>query len=84
MALPATTKEYFWTKVRPLPVFKQYSKHPSQIGAIENLSSRERRLPHVKSHEVLVKIHAVSLQVGAFFQDLLTSTNYVNPSSIAI
>jgi len=51
MALPTTTKEYFWTK----------------HGALENLSSRESQLPPPKSHEVLVKIHAVSLQ----YRDLM-------------
>ncbi|KAE9406611.1 NAD(P)-binding protein [Gymnopus androsaceus JB14] len=46
MSLPTTTKEYFW----------------KELGSLANLSFRESKLPPLKSHEVLVKIHAVSLQ----------------------
>ncbi|KAE9407381.1 NAD(P)-binding protein [Gymnopus androsaceus JB14] len=55
MSLPTTTKEYFWTKFG---------------GTAENLSLRESPLEPMKSHEVLVKIHAVSLQ----FRDILVGS----------
>ncbi|KAF5391881.1 hypothetical protein D9757_001753 [Collybiopsis confluens] len=45
--MPETTKHYFWSK----------------LGSLEHLLSKESPLPQLKSHEVLVKIHAVSLQV---------------------
>ncbi|KIK63665.1 hypothetical protein GYMLUDRAFT_40744 [Collybiopsis luxurians FD-317 M1] len=44
--MPDTTKHYFW----------------SQRGSFDHLFSKESPLPPLKSHEVLVKIHAVSLQ----------------------
>ncbi|KAE9391602.1 NAD(P)-binding protein [Gymnopus androsaceus JB14] len=52
VGLPTTTREYFWTK---------------HGGSTEDLSSRESPLQPMKSDEILVKIHAVSLQ----FSDLL-------------
>ncbi|KAJ3867045.1 hypothetical protein EV359DRAFT_61780 [Lentinula novae-zelandiae] len=55
MALPTTTKHYFWPK----------------FGALANISSKESKLPPLKSHEVLVKIYAVSLQ----YRDLIVGLN---------
>ncbi|KAJ3741743.1 hypothetical protein DFH05DRAFT_1536525 [Lentinula detonsa] len=55
MALPTTTKHYFWSK----------------LGALTNLSSKESQLPSLRSHEVLVKIYAVSLQ----YRDLVIGFN---------
>ncbi|EEB91146.1 hypothetical protein MPER_10541 [Moniliophthora perniciosa FA553] len=53
MALPKTTREYYLT----------------EIGTYENLKLREVPLSPPKSFEVLVKIHAVSLQ----YRDLIIS-----------
>ncbi|KAF8831762.1 hypothetical protein HHX47_DHR1001233 [Lentinula edodes] len=47
MVLPTSTKHYFWPK----------------LGALANLSSKESQLPPLRSHEVLVKVYAVSLQL---------------------
>ncbi|KAJ3901765.1 hypothetical protein F5879DRAFT_924386 [Lentinula edodes] len=55
MALPTSTKHYFWPK----------------LGALANLSSKESQLPPLRSHEVLVKVYAVSLQ----YRDIMVGLN---------
>ncbi|KAJ3867044.1 hypothetical protein EV359DRAFT_78927 [Lentinula novae-zelandiae] len=55
MVLPTSTKHYFWPK----------------LGALANLSSKESQLPPLRSHEVLVKVYAVSLQ----YRDIMVGLN---------
>ncbi|KAL0576245.1 hypothetical protein V5O48_005727 [Marasmius crinis-equi] len=57
MSIPTTTREYFFT----------------EIGTYENLKLREAPLRAPKSFEVLVKIHAVSLQVRTLSWELITT-----------
>ncbi|KAL0580428.1 hypothetical protein V5O48_001581 [Marasmius crinis-equi] len=56
MSIPKTTREYFL----------------KEIGTYENLTLREAPLEPPKSFEVLVRIHAVSLQ----YRDLVISTGH--------
>ncbi|KAJ3929089.1 MAG: hypothetical protein NXY57DRAFT_963941 [Lentinula lateritia] len=55
MVLPTSTKQYFWPK----------------LGTLANLSSKESQLPPLRSHEVLVKVYAVSLQ----YRDIMVGLN---------
>ncbi|KAJ4467380.1 hypothetical protein C8J55DRAFT_492671 [Lentinula edodes] len=55
MVLPTSTKHYFWPR----------------LGALANLSSKESQLPPLRSHEVLVKVYAVSLQ----YRDIMVGLN---------
>ncbi|KAH7869755.1 uncharacterized protein C8R40DRAFT_1176461 [Lentinula edodes] len=63
MVLPTSTKHYFWPK----------------LGALANLSSKESQLPPLRSHEVLVKVYAVSLQ----YRDIMLPDEVVPCSDMA-
>ena len=66
MSLPKTTREYRLLKV----------------DGFHNLTLQEAPIPKLKSVEVLVKVHAVSLQVGipfSFNTSLVADGRYMSP-----
>ena len=66
MQLPKTTRQYQLFKVSCILQYFRASRlmfFSLQAGSYKNLEIRETSIPPVKSNEVLVKVHAVSLNV---------------------
>ena len=66
MSVPTTTIEYRLPKagVNASHAIDPVLTSTLQFDGIHNLVQQEAQIPRLKASEVLVKIHAVSLQVG--------------------
>ena len=63
MSLPTITRQYTLSKVGETTYILPTYAHKQQVGSYKNLVLGDAALPKLKANEVLVKIHAVSLQV---------------------
>ena len=82
MSVPQKTREYRLPKVRLEPSCESHHNVDidlaSQVDGFHNLTLQEAAIPKLQATEVLVKIHAVSLQVSCASQLLRISSLVLN------